>query len=166
MLVILSIDGTPITGLIAFNEDELCLHLLGRVPLLEGYKGAYIRLAWLRESFKTPLEGVTKVMLHYHVRTYIINLFGATIFFILTDNKFLCYFLPLLENFAIIHNYNQSSKMIAYLHHYFVMNGCQMGNKSIDVYCSYMYSLILCSIKYFYFKYLLIFYYEYEAMAI
>jgi hypothetical protein len=106
MLVSLPIDGTPITGPIAFNEDELCLHLVGRVPLLEGYKWDYIRLAWLRESFKTPPEGVTKVMLHYYVRAYIINLFGAIIFINLTDNAISCYFLPLLKNFAIIHNYN------------------------------------------------------------
>jgi len=64
----LLIDGTPVASLTAFNKDDLCLCLLGQVPPHEGYKGDYIRLTWLNESFKTPPKGATKIVLYYYAK--------------------------------------------------------------------------------------------------
>lgn len=76
------------------------------MPFSKGYKREYIRLTLLKESFETPLEGVIKIVLYYYARAYIMHMFRAMIFSSLTRNVVPCYFLPLLDNFVVIHNYS------------------------------------------------------------
>jgi len=41
MLVSILIDGAHVTNPITFNKDKMCLHLLGHVSFIEGYKRLY-----------------------------------------------------------------------------------------------------------------------------
>lgn len=70
----------------------------------------------VEEEFETPLEGATKIVLYYYTRAYIMHIFEAVIFISLTGNLVPCYFLPLLKNFNVIHNYGWGLMILAYLY--------------------------------------------------
>jgi hypothetical protein len=53
------------------------------------YKGDFIRLTWLKESFKTLPKGATKIVLHYYA-TYIMHMFGAMLFSDMIGNEVPC----------------------------------------------------------------------------
>ncbi|GFZ04433.1 hypothetical protein Acr_17g0000050 [Actinidia rufa] len=61
MLIGLPIDGAPVTGPSgSFGPNELCLRLLGRVPLRTTYRGGSLKLTWLESQFQTPPNEATE----------------------------------------------------------------------------------------------------------
>lgn len=45
------------------DQEDLCFFLLRCVPLPTGFRGNGIKLTWLSDNFKNPLDNATKVYL-------------------------------------------------------------------------------------------------------
>ncbi|XP_057461072.1 protein MAIN-LIKE 2-like [Actinidia eriantha] len=69
MLTGLPIDGALVIGPGgAVDLDDLCLRLLGRVPLRISYRGDNLKLTWLASSFQIPLDEAIEDQLNMYAR--------------------------------------------------------------------------------------------------
>ncbi|GFY87970.1 hypothetical protein Acr_05g0016090 [Actinidia rufa] len=81
MLTGLPINGAPMTRPgEAFDPNELCLRLLGRVPPRTAFRGDNLKLIWLESEFQTHPDEATENQLIMYARVYIMYLFGGVLF--------------------------------------------------------------------------------------
>ena len=74
-----------------FDTNELCLRLLGRVPLQTAYRDDNLKLTWLKREFQTPPDEATEDQLIMYARAYIMYLLGGIIFMSTVGNAVLVF---------------------------------------------------------------------------
>ncbi|KAF1898843.1 hypothetical protein Lal_00018963 [Lupinus albus] len=60
------IDGQVVTGMTSMDWNELCLRLLGVVPIGNELMGQRVKLTWLERTFRERPNNASKVVIQQH----------------------------------------------------------------------------------------------------
>ncbi|KAF7833529.1 serine/threonine-protein phosphatase 7 long form-like protein [Senna tora] len=116
ILMGLSVDGLPITGLTLDDWAGLCGRLLGVIPPPTALYGGRLNMSWLDDQFRELPENASEVTVQQFARAYILRLIGGVLFVDKSSRFVHLVYLPLLEDFQVAGTYSWGSACLAFLY--------------------------------------------------
>ncbi|KAL9665639.1 hypothetical protein QQ045_021060 [Rhodiola kirilowii] len=104
-------------------DDDLCLRLLGVVPL-HGKRDTCVRRTWFKDNMnELPVDAAEEVVERY-ARASILVMLGSSLFPDSSGNDVSLHYLPLLADLDAISGYSWGSTVLAYLYRC-LCNACE-----------------------------------------
>ncbi|XP_057452208.1 serine/threonine-protein phosphatase 7 long form homolog [Lotus japonicus] len=117
-LLVLNIDGQPVTGVTWCDWSDLVIRALGVIPPACAIRGSCLNMKWLNQCFNFQNLGVLEpAEAEFAARAFILRLIGT---FLLPDHSgshVPLRYLLLIENLALASTYSWGSAVLATLYH-------------------------------------------------